>query len=424
MQWAAKGNRIMARVDVVVLGAGVVGVSIALQLAKRSMSVALIDRGPPGEETSYGNAGIIEGNTVFAPAFPNDPMALLRVIFKQAPEANYQFSALPTVLPWLARFRSWSSTARRVEHARTVRPLFATAIPEHEALLAEAGGSKYLRKAGWLKIYRKDSSFETLAAERVLAKEFGIVYDIVSNEQIRALEPSLSPVAKHAVFWPNAVSINNPLGVTRAYLSRFEALGGVFLTGDARSLHRNGAFWRVETNEGSLDAEQVVVALGPWAPDLLEPLGIKLPMAVKRGYHRHFKGRGNASVGRPILDADYGYNITPMEQGIRITTGAEFAPRDAAPTPVQFDRLMPGVESLFPIGERVDDKTWKGARPCFPDSRPIIDRAPGQKGMWLAIGHAHWGLTLGPSTGKMLGDMMSGGTPFVDPAPYRADRFS
>lgn len=414
----------MARVDVVVLGAGVVGVSTALQLAKRSMSVALVDRGPPGEETSYGNAGIIEGNTIFAPAFPHDPMALLRVIFKQAPEANYQFSALPTVLPWLARFRSWSSTAKRVEHARTVRPLFATAIPEHEALLAESGGSKYLRKAGWLKIYRKDSSFEALAAERELAKEFGIVYDIVDNEQIRALEPSLSPVAKHAVFWPKAVSINNPLGVTRAYLARFESLGGVFLTGDARSLHRNGAQWRVETNEGSLDADQVVVALGPWAPDLLEPLGIKLPMAVKRGYHRHFKARGNASVGRPILDADYGYNITPMEQGIRITTGAEFAPRDAAPTPVQFDLLMPGVESLFPIGERVDDKTWKGARPCFPDSRPIIDRAPGQKGMWLAIGHAHWGLTLGPSTGRMLGDMMSGGAPFVDPAPYRATRFS
>jgi D-amino-acid dehydrogenase len=414
----------MARVDVAVLGAGVVGVSIALQLAKRSMSVALIDRGPPGEETSYGNAGIIEGNTIFAPAFPHDPLALLRVILKQAPEANYQFSFLPHVLPWLARFRAWSSTAKRIEHSRTVRPFFATAIPEHEALLAESGGTKYLRKTGWLKLYRRDGSFQTLAAERELAKEFGIVYDILDADQVHALEPALSPVFKHAVFWPNAVSINNPLGVTRAYLSRFEALGGIFLHGDARSLHRNGALWRIETDEGSLDAEQVVVALGPWAPDLLEPLDIKLPMAVKRGYHRHFKARGNASLARPVLDADYGYNITPMEQGIRITTGAEFSPRDAAPSPVQFERLMPGVESLFPIGERTDDKTWKGARPCFPDSRPIIDRAPGQKGLWLAIGHAHWGLTLGPSTGRLLGDMMSGATPFIDPAPYRAGRFS
>src|SRR5690606_35227016 len=116
MDRVTKGNRIMARVDVVVLGAGVVGVSIALQLAKPPTSVARLGRGPPGEETSSANAGIIEANTIFAPAFPNDPLARRRVIFKRAPEANYHFSALPTVLPWLARFRTWSSTAKRIEH--------------------------------------------------------------------------------------------------------------------------------------------------------------------------------------------------------------------------------------------------------------------------------------------------------------------
>jgi len=414
----------MARVDVAVLGAGIVGVSTALQLARRSMSVALVDRGPPGEETSYGNAGIIEGSTIFAPSFPSDPLALARVIFKRAPEANYQFSFLPKVLPWLRQFRSWSSTARRIEHARLVRPMFASAVPEHEALLTETGGLRYWRKTGWLKVYRREKTYRELAPERELAGEFGIPLEPLNTEQALALEPSLAPVFGQAVFWPKAVSISNPLGVTRSYLDRFETLGGVMLKGDARSLHRNGANWRVETEQGPLDAEQVVVALGPWASDFLEPFGLKLPMMVKRGYHRHFRPRGNASLSRPVLDADYGYNITPMEQGIRITTGAEFSSRDALATPVQFDRLMPGVQSLFPIGERVDDKTWKGARPCFPDSRPIIDRAPGQAGMWLAIGHAHWGLTLGPSTGRMIGEMMSGQTPFCDPAPFRASRFN
>ncbi|MCX7296234.1 MAG: FAD-binding oxidoreductase, partial [Hyphomicrobiales bacterium] len=110
-------------------------------------------------------------------------------------------------------------------------------------------------------------------------------------------------------------------------------------------------------------------------------------------------------------------------QGIRLTTGAEFAARDAAPTPVQFDRLMPHLRELFPLGERADDKTWLGARPCFPDSRPVIGRAPGLKGLWLAIGHAHWGLTLAPVTGRLIGEMMAGKTPFCDPAPYAAERF-
>jgi D-amino-acid dehydrogenase len=112
-----------------------------------------------------------------------------------------------------------------------------------------------------------------------------------------------------------------------------------------------------------------------------------------------------------------------MEMGLRITSGVEFAPRDAAPTPVQFDRIMPRVRELFPIGERADDRTWMGARPSFPDSRPVIGRAPGLAGLWLAIGHAHWGLTLGPATGRMIAEMMTGEPPFVDPAPFRAERF-
>jgi D-amino-acid dehydrogenase len=211
--------------------------------------------------------------------------------------------------------------------------------------------------------------------------------------------------------------------VTRAYAKRFSDLGGLTLTGDARTLHRSGAGWRMETNEGGVDSANVVVALGPWAPDLLEPLGIKLPMGFKRGYHRHFNAQVNASLQRPVVDVANGYLITPMEQGIRLTTGAEFAARDAAPTPVQFDRLMPAARALFPLGDCADDKTWLGARPCFPDSRPVIGRAPGQNGLWLAIGHAHWGLTLGPPTGRLIADMIAGTTPFVDPKPYAAERF-
>src|SRR6185437_4076805 len=167
-----------------------------------------------------------------------------------------------------------------------------------------------------------------------------------------------------------------------------------------------------------------VVALGPWAPDVLAPLGLKLPMAVKRGYHRHFRGQGNAALSRPVVDTQFGYLITPMAQGIRLTTGVEFADRDAPPTPVQFDRLMPAARALFPLGEPVEATPWMGSRPCFADSRPVIGRAPGQAGLWLAYGHAHWGLTLGPVTGRLVADMIGGGTPFTDPAPYRAERFA
>jgi D-amino-acid dehydrogenase len=357
------------------------------------------------------------------PAFPSSFTALLEIAFKRSSVANYHLSFLPQIAPWLLSFRAASQPGRIVETARLNRPLFAAAMAEHEVLMAEANATRYLRKTGWLKLYRDARDFAELQPEFELAHEFGLPLQKLDACGVQDLEPSLNPVFEHGVYWPQAASLSNPLAVTRAYAARFGALGGLTLSGDARSLHRSGSGWRVETNEGGIDASQAVVALGPWAPDVLEPLGVKLPMAVKRGYHRHFRAAANATLARPVVDVDYGYLITPMEQSIRLTTGAEFAARDDAPTPVQFDRLMPKARELFPLGERADDKTWLGSRPCFPDSRPVIGRAPRIGGLWLAIGHAHWGVTLGPATGRLIAEMMTGATPFCDPAPYRAERF-
>ena len=414
----------MARTDAMVLGAGIVGTSVALHLAKRGLSVALVDRAEIGEQTSYGNAGIIEGNTIFPPAFPSHFGALLRIAFKRASEANYHFSFLPHVLPWLLAFRAASRPDRLMDTARLIRPLFSHAVAEHEALMIESGAMHYLRKTGWLKVYRGEKSFAALAPEFDLAAKVGLPLNALDTSGAQALEPSLNPVFAKAVFWPEAASVSNPLGVTRAYAARLAALGGVLVSGDARSLHRTGTRWRVDTAEGAIDAQECVVALGPWAPDLLDALGMRLPLAVKRGYHRHFRPQGNASLSRPVLDADVGYLITPMEQGIRITTGAEFAARDAAPSPAQFLRIVPRARELFPLAEQAEARTWLGSRPCFPDSRPVIGRAPGHAGLWLAIGHAHWGLTLGPATGRMVAQLMAGEPPFCDPAPYRAERFN
>jgi D-amino-acid dehydrogenase len=413
----------MARTDAIVLGAGIVGVSVALHLVKRGLSVALVDRGEPGQGTSYGNAGIIEANTLFPAAFPSRFKSLLRIALKQAPEANYHATFLAQVAPWLLAFRRNSAPERLVATMQAMRPLFSRAIAEHQALMAEAGAERYLRHTGWLKLYRSDRGLAGTERERAVAAELGLPLRLMDVDAARALEPSLAPVFRHAVFWEQAASVSNPLAVTRAYAARFAALGGITVTGDARSLHRTDALWRVDTTQGAIDAEAAVVTLGPWAGDVLGPLGINLPLVVKRGYHRHFGARGNASLARPVLDADNGYCIVPMEQGIRITTGVEFAPRDAAPTPVQLDRVLPAARDLFPLGEAVEDEPWLGARPCFADSRPVLGRAPGRPGLWLAYGHGHSGLTLGPVTGRLIAEMMTGATPFCDPAPYAAERF-
>ena len=137
----------------------------------------------------------------------------------------------------------------------------------------------------------------------------------------------------------------------------------------------------------------------------------------------HYEAKGGAGLTRPVLDLERGYLVTPMARGLRLTTGAEFARRDDPPSPAHLERVEPYARELFPIGARKDAAPWLGRRPCLPDMRPIIGPFPGKPGLWLDFGHHHLGLTLGPITGRLLADMMTGEAPFVDPAPFKAERF-
>jgi hypothetical protein len=194
---------------------------------------------------------------------------------------------------------------------------------------------------------------------------------------------------------------------------------------DARTLEElTSGGWQVRTVDGPVTAREAVVALGPWSNEILAPLGAGVPLGVKRGYHMHFKTRGNATLSRPVVDVDNGYLLTPMTKGIRLTTGAEFASRTAPPSPVQLGKVEPIAREVFPLADRADEKPWKGARPCLPDMVPMIGQIPRRKGLWADFGHHHLGFTLGPATGRLLAEMMTGEPAYTDPWPYRADRFS
>ena len=409
--------------DALVLGAGIVGTSVALHLVKRGLSVTLVDKRGPGEETSYGNTGVIVGASVFPTPFPRSMRKLIQIALKRAPEANYHWGDLLKIAPWLWMYYRYSTDENLRDSAVKLRPLMSRSVAEHKVLLEESGALGYLRENGWLTLYRSDAAFAAMQPQLEFGATIGVAAQPLDTAATLALEPSLAPVFRHALMWPDVASLSNPLMVTRAYAARFSALGGVLVTGDARSLSRVDGRWRVDTDGGPVVAAEAVVALGPWSTDVLRPLGIDVPLGIKRGYHRHYATQGNASLSRPVIDTEYGYALTPMEQGIRLTTGAEFASRDAPPTPVQFHRVLPHARALFPLGAPKDDETWLGRRPNMPDALPVLGRAPGQSGLWLAFGHGHWGLTLGPVSGRLIAEMMTGATPVVDPAPYRAERF-
>lgn len=407
--------------DVLVLGGGIVGVSTAVHLRQRGLSVALVDRQAPGRETSYGNAGLIQREGVYPYAFPRDVPTLLRYARNRSPDVRYHPSALPTIAPFLARYWFHSAPVRHAAIARHYSTLIEHCVSEHRALIERAGAGGWLREGGWLKIFHRQGAWE--AAQREAERwqrEYGVPFVSLDARQLQRDEPSLSASLVGALRYTASDSVSDPGALVQAYAAYFQSLGGHLLIGDATTLAPQ---WTVKTGEGEIEGRHAVVAMGPWSDTVTRPLGYRLPLAVKRGYHMHYASQPGAKLNQPVLDAENGFLITPMTRGIRLTTGVELALRDSPRTPVQLDAVEPMARALYPLAQRVDDTPWMGARPCTPDMMPVIGPAPHHRDLWFAFGHAHHGLTLGPITGRLIAEMITGAPPCVDPGPFSAARF-
>ena len=401
-----------------------VGVGAALHLQKRGRDVILVDRHSlAGEETSYGNSGIIECASVFPYMFPRDFGQILKYALNRAPSVRYRIADLPEFLPWLVRYFLASSPERTLHSAMAELPLIRRSLIEHEELMAEAKVPELLRRSGWIKLFRSDATLANAVRDFERARQYGVTGEVLGPKAIAAREPNLTGDFAGAVYLPAPGFVPDPGGLAKAYSALFGRKGGRFVVGDARTLEPSGNRWRISTDEGSVTAREVVVAMGPWSDQVFRPLGYSMPLNVKRGYHVHLKANGNAVLNHPVLDTDQGFLLAPMNRGVRITTGVEFASRDAPPSLVQVERALPRARALFPLGEAIDATPWKGARPCLPDMLPVIGKAPRHPGLWFDFGHQHHGLTLGPVTGRLLAEMMTGEAPFADPTPFAAERF-
>ncbi len=407
--------------DTFVLGGGMVGVSIAVHLQQRGLSVALVDRKPPGNETSLGNAGLIQREGVYPYAFPRGFGMLLRYALNRSLDVRYHLSAMPKLAPFLCRYWYHSEASRHAAIARSYSTLIEHCVSEHRALVEAAGAGALLRAGGWLKVFRtaRKQDAETREAERWNA-EYGVPFESLDAARLRQDEPFLHHSLVGALRYTASDSVSDPHALVMAYARHFEQLGGRVLIGDATTLEPH---WTVRTQHGRIEARSAVVAMGPWSDTISSALGYRLPLVAKRGYHMHYAAKAGARLNQPVLDVENGYLITPMARGIRLTTGVELGHRDSAATPVQLESIEPIARQMFPLALRLDDKPWLGRRPCTPDMMPIIGPAPRHKDLWFAFGHAHHGLTLGPITGRLIAEMMTGTQPVADPYPFRVDRF-
>ncbi len=410
--------------DVIVLGAGIVGVSVALHLQERGRRVLLVDRGEPGAETSHGNAGLIERSSVVPYAFPRDLATLASFASNRSIAVRYRPAALLRMAPWLARYW-WNSAPNRLDKlGGAILPLIERCIEEHRHWTQAAGTEALMRGDGWIELYRTRRSLDLAARSAAELASYGLAYDVLDENALHRLEPGLRTGAvAGAVHWRDPVTVSDPGAVTRAYARLFVARGGSLKTGDAGDLLQGEGEWRLQADGIGWRAPEVVVALGPWSNDLCERFGYRFPVGFKRGYHMHYESGEEAAPHHPLCDARAGFVLTRMQRGVRLTTGIELAGRDEPSDSWQLDQAELVARELVSLGRRLDAEPWRGARPCLPDMLPIIGRAPRHHGLWFAFGHAHHGFTLGPVTGRLLADAMINAPTFCDIGPFAADRF-
>lgn len=409
--------------DVIVLGAGIVGVSTALHLQARGRSVCLIDKSEPGNGTSFGNAGLIERSSVIPYSFPQGFWTLVRYGMNRRSDVRYNAFYILKMAGWLFQYWRESSPERLKIATDAMLPLIEASVREHDALVAQSGSEKLIRSQGWIEVFRTSSAFDAAVRRLPDLQRFKLSYDILDETALRARETSLGDVAG-GIHWLDPKTVVNPGGLVKAYADLFVRNGGVFLHGDAATLAPEAGGWQVTTENGIVQARDAVVALGPQSGLVFRKFGYPIPLGIKRGHHLHFTMKDGLRLGHTVVDEEAGYVLAPMVQGVRLSTGIEFASPNAPANFIQLRKAEKIARKLVPqLGEAVETTPWLGLRPCLPDMRPVIGAAPKHKGLWFNFGHAHHGLTLGPATGRLLAEMLVGEEPFVDPKPYSAERF-
>ncbi len=408
---------------IAVVGAGIVGVATGLFLQEDGHSVTLVDPSAPGSGTSSGNAGIISVSSImpivtadiFAklPAMLADPVAPLKLRWRD----------LAGLAPWLLR-AALATRGSAVERAMAgIQGLTSRALAAHEVLIQRAGAGELFASNGWLKVALDQSRLEKgTATERAALDRFGVAYEMLGRDAVLDLEPALSSEVKGALWLTANREIRHP----QAYVERLAALfmerGGMHRRSVARRLaFADGRVKGLLTTEGTIEADSVVIAAGAFAGRLAADAGHHLPLQSERGYHLMLPTLASP-LHRPVYCMDPGFVLAPMAHGVRLTSGVELASLEAPPDFSIPRRLLPLARRYLPgLEERVLSE-WQGFRPSLPDSLPVIGRAVRHANVYLAFGHQHIGLTLGPVTGRIIADLVAGRDPGLDLAPYRPDR--
>lgn len=400
---------------IAVVGAGVIGLAIALKLRREGFRVTLFDPEEPGSQTSAGNAGLIMTAHASALCQPGLWRQMPGMLTNPASPLVVRAGHMPRLMPWFRRFLANSRRARYEAITTALAPMVTRSLDAWVALLGQHESNRLLRQDGLFYVYKDRRNFAAAQKEAAYRARFGIEAHVIRAEEMRQMEPALGDRLAGGVLYPASAHCIDPVALSAAVQSAFRTSGGEVKRLAVRSLNPGTGGIGLVTDDGEIIMDEVVVAAGVWSGALVKPFGIKNVLAAERGYHLMLRDPGVA-LQRPVIAGDHKFVIAPMKDGIRLAGTAEFASIAAAPDWRRADMLLPQAQSLFPEMNGAETASrWMGPRPSTPDTLPLIGRTLRNARVICAFGHSHLGLTLGAVTASQVADIVAR-RPFEIPA--------
>lgn len=411
---------IRARTDIAVIGAGVIGLTIALELVDAGREVTLIDPGQPGMGASYGNAGTIAGYAVSPVGTPDVLRALPSLLFSRTSPLAIRHSALPSLTPWLIRFLGQSLPAPAARNAKALAGLLADAGERWDSLALRVSGAGILQRRGCLYVYETHKALAAAEAEMTRRRALGVEVELIGPTKLAALEPGLRGGISGAAHFPDATFLDDP-GRMMGLIATAALEKGRHLKARADRLTRGLDGVTVEGPGLNLHARRVVIAAGAHSRVLARQAGDRIPLDTERGYHVEWD-MPDPLLTRPVCPTARGFYLCPMSGRLRVAGTVELGGLDLPPSRHRLEKLVEGARAFFPaLGK--PDREWMGFRPSLPDSLPVIGPSSGGADIIHAFGHGHLGVTLAPVTARIVADLATGKVPRTDITSVRADRF-
>ncbi len=408
--------------NIVVIGAGICGVSAAIWLRRAGHTVTLVDKDAPGAGASFGNAGLIAQWAIVPVNTPDLPKTALKYLINPRSPLFIQWGALPGMVPWLLKYLS-NATDRGTRHmVDALAPILMDGIDQHHALTKGTSAAKWIASSSYSYVYENRAAFEKDKLSWDFKREAGLEPELIEGPSAREAEPILSPNLSCMAVLKGHGHILNPGAYIEDLAQVFAEEGGTYRKAEVRDFTLNeGKIAAVETDQGPMPCDHAVLAAGIWSKPLMRKLGLKVPLQAERGHHLHFKNPSQMPRN-PMMLTRGKFAVNPMSSGLRCAGTVELGGIRKGLSQGPLNLIRRESRRAFPDLEFDDVEEWVGFRPSTPDSLPLIGEI-GQTGVHAAFGHQHIGLTAGPKTGRIVADLISGKRPNIPLEPYAPLRF-